>query len=69
MESIRNMLEVVTDWISRGMVAGPVAARPTAPELPRITARPENKRKNRTGRPVFDRRTALDNEGKVGLKA
>ena len=65
MEYIRNMVEVVTEWIARGVAAGPVAARPVAQELPRMTTRPENTRKNETGRPVVDRRTALDREGKV----
>ena len=65
MEYIRNMVEAVSEWIARGVVAGPVAARPEAQELPRMTTRPENMKENRTGRPVFDRRTARDQEGKV----
>ena len=65
MEYIRNVVEAVAEWVARGVVAGPVAARPEAQELPRLRTRPENARKNKTGRPVFDRRTALDEEGKV----
>ena len=65
MEQLRNVVESVTEWITRGVATGPVTSRPEAQELPRMTTKPENMRKNRTGRPVFDRRMALDKEGKV----
>ena len=65
MEQFRNVVETVMEWIARGVATGPVTSRPEVQELPRMTTRPENMRKNRTGRPVFDRRMALDKEGKV----
>ena len=65
MEQFRNVVETVTEWIARGVATGPVTSRPEAQELPRMKTRPENMKENRTGRPVFDRRTARDQEGKV----
>ena len=65
MEQCRKVVETVTEWIARGVATGPVISRPEVQELPRMTTRPENMRKNRTGRPALDRRTALDKEGKV----